>query len=261
MKRYLNSFFITLALYLIIAFALFVMFADEKIKAKKSESSKIISLNHIKLEKEVTKKKPVEKKQEDVKPKEVEAKKVEPKKVEKKKIIKKVEPKKPKPKPKPKKIVKKKIVKKKVEKIVKAKKIKEIKKQEVAKTKNQKIEKVVEKKASSESKVTNTAKKTVSTPKEVDVREDYLNQHLAQIRSYITKNVKYPKRARIMHIQDVVRVKFTLLKNGEVTNITILSGSKHLQKATIQAVENASSFFPRVSKDIVIIIPIEYKLI
>lgn len=259
MKRYLNSFFITLALYLIIAFALFAMFADEKIKAKKAESSKIISLNHIKLEKEVIKKKPVEKKQEDVKPKEVEAKKVEPKKIEKKKVIKKVEAKKPKPKPK--KIVKKKIVKKKVEKVVKAKKTKEIKKQEVTKPKNQKIEKVVEKKAPSESKVSNVAKKVVSTPKQVDVRENYLNQHLAQIRSYINKNVKYPKRARIMHIQDVVRVKFTLLKNGEVTNITILSGSKHLQKATIQAVENASSFFPRVSKDIVIIIPIEYKLI
>jgi len=259
MKRYLNSFFITLALYLIIAFALFTMFADERIKAKKAESSKIISLNHIKFEKEVIKKKPVEKKQEDVKPKEVEAKKVEPKKIEKKKVIKKVEAKKPKPKPK--KIVKKKIVKKKVEKVVKAKKTKEIKKQEVTKPKNQKIEKVVEKKAPIESKVSNVAKKVVSTPKQVDVRENYLNQHLAQIRSYINKNVKYPKRARIMHIQDVVRVKFTLLKNGKVTNIMILSGNRHLQKATIQAVENASSFFPRVSKDIVIIIPIEYKLI
>ena len=50
MKRYFNSFLITLVLYSSVIFALFVVFADEKILLKKEKPlSQTISLQHIEL--------------------------------------------------------------------------------------------------------------------------------------------------------------------------------------------------------------------
>ena len=76
MKRYLNSFFLTLLLYVGIAFTLFMMFNDKNIIVKETKPLKTISLKHIELIKEIKKepKKVVEKK-------EVIKKKIEPKKV------------------------------------------------------------------------------------------------------------------------------------------------------------------------------------
>ena len=63
MKRYLNSFLITLVLYSGVIFALFAIFTDEKIVLKKEKPlEQTISLKHIELlpvpkpEKERTKK-------------------------------------------------------------------------------------------------------------------------------------------------------------------------------------------------------------
>ena len=55
MKRYLNSFFLTLVLYLGIAFALFMMFNDKNIIVKEKKEVKAISLKHIELKKEIKK--------------------------------------------------------------------------------------------------------------------------------------------------------------------------------------------------------------
>ncbi|APW65796.1 hypothetical protein LPB137_07985 [Poseidonibacter parvus] len=88
-----------------------------------------------------------------------------------------------------------------------------------------------------------------------------MSKHLAQVRRHIIKNAKYSKRAKRLRIEDTVKVKFTLLSNGKVKNIQVLSGNKHLHKSAIKAVEKASVSFPKVSKSIDIIIPILYKLI
>ena len=231
MNRYLNSFFITFILYVGFGYGLFTIFADENIKVKETEPLKTISLNHIELKKEVPKVKEI------IKPKEI----VKPKKVEPKKIVKK---KKPKKKP-VKKAVKKKEVKKVIEEVVKEPVVKQV---------ETPVQKIVEKKI--EKKVIPTTQK-----KEVNVKQDYLRKHLLQIRTQIMKNVKYPKRAKRFNIQDVVKVKFTLLSNGKVENIKVLNGNKHLHKSAINAIKKASKSFPRVSKNIDIIIPIEYKLI
>lgn len=263
MNRYLTSFFITLILYVGLAYALFMSFFNDNIKVKKAEPLKTISLNNIQLKKEIVKPKEVVKpkqiiepkkvieKKEIIKPKKVEPKKIKPKKIVKKKIVKKkvVKKKKPAKKPLQKKVIKKEIVKK-----IIPKKIEEVIEKPVEKQVESPGKEVVEKKIE---------KKVVSSipQKQVNVKQDYLKKHLAQIRKHITNNVKYPKRAKRFNIQDVVKVKFTLLSNGQVKNIQILSGNKHLHKATINAIKKASSSFPRVSKDIDIIIPIEYKLI
>jgi len=248
MTRYLNSFLITFVLYAGVIFTFFTIFADDKILVKKEKPlQKTISLKHIellpipKIEKVVDKK--LEKKEEIVKkeePKKLEPKKVEKKKIEKKKVVKKVVKKKPKEK-KPKKVVKKKkIIEKKI--VTKEIPIEPISKDVVEKP-------IIEK------------PKTQQIVKEkIDVKQDYLAKHLRMIRNQIKKNVKYPKSAKRLNIQGIVRVKFTLHTNGKVDNIVILNGHSRLKKSTINAVKNAASSFPRVEKTITIELPIEYKL-
>jgi len=233
---------------------LYYGFVNEKIIMKEPSKPKTISLNHIELKPQPVKpviekakelKEPVveEKiKEEIVKPIE---KKLEPKIVEK-------------PKPKPKKIEKKKLVKKEIKKTPKKEVKKEVKKvvQEVVPTPTSKnistVEKPVEPKVQTQQKV---------VTHKIDEKKEYLSKHLSQIRNLINQNVKYPTRARKLSIQGIVTVKFKINSNGTVENITILDGHKFLQKATIKAIQNASKYFPKVTKSIEIQIPIEYKLI
>lgn len=228
MKRYFLSFFIAFFTYLIIALFLYNTFEKNQIIIKKEDKEKRISLNQI----EVKQEKKVEKTQA---------------KVEKKTI-------------KNEKIVEKQIVKKEIKKTIVKKKI--YKKETVSK-----VEKFVEEKETKEEqeKVLQTEDNTPVVEKEVQVskideKKEYLSKHLEKIRSLIHQNITYPKRARKLSIQGVVIVKFKINSNGTVESITIIDGHKFLQKATIRAIQNASKYFPKVTKSIEIQIPIEYKL-
>ena len=238
MNRYLNSFLITFFLYTGLAYALYIVFEDKKILIPKTQTIKTISLNHIELKKEI------------VKAKVLESKKVEPKEIVKQKIVKKT---------KPKKIVKKKIVKKKVikKKVVK----KKIVKKEIVKKVLEKPIEAIENTVKESTKKVAVKESVKKVPLEKSVKKDYLDKHLAQIRKHIMQNAKYSKRAKRLRIQDVIRVKFTLLSSGVVSNIQIIKGNKHLHKSAIKAIQKASAYFPKVSKNIDIVIPIEYKLI
>lgn len=245
MKRYLNSFLITLILYASAVFTFITVFADNKIIVKKEKpSQQIISLKHIELIPEQKKIKqiiePVIKKEEVKKP--------EFKKEEIKEAIKTV-----------KKVVKKKIIKKKVVKKRKEIKEKEVKKKEI-KAKKIAKQKEIKKESIPKSAALEPIKNKVVKEK-TDVKKEYLSKNLSLIRKYIKQNVHYPKIAKRLNIQGVVKVKFTLHTNGVVDNIVILSGHNRLKKSTINAVKDASSSFPRVKKDITIELPIEYKLI
>lgn len=234
MKRYLNSFLITLILYSSVVFAFFIIFSDKKIIMKKDKpAQQTISLKHIELI-------PIPKVEKKKEIKQV------VKKVKKKKIVKKT-----------KKVVKKKIIKKKVIKQKQVKKLVEkelVKEPFIEKPKEEVISKEIVKEKTSKIKDT---KKVVKT----DHRKEYLSKHLSLIRKYIKQNVHYPKSAKRLNIEGIVKVKFTLHSNGIVDNIVILSGHKRLKKSTINAVKYASSSFPKVKKDITISLPIEYKLI
>ena len=235
MKRYLNSFFITLVLYISFAGILFYIFANENIIKKKSEKPKIISLNHIIIEPKVKPKviPQVQKKIEEVEEK-----------IEK--VIKKE-----KVKPKKKVITK---IKKKVKKIKKVKKkIKE------KKIKVQKEKQIIQKQEVK--KIQKLQKQEVAKKIVINEEKEYISKYLKEIRNHILNNVKYPRRARKLSIEGIVKVKFEILKNGKIHNITIIDGHKLLRKATIKAIKRASDDFPRTNKSIEIIIPIEYKLI
>jgi protein TonB len=270
MKRYIGSFSLTLLIYLVLGFAFFYVFANDKIKINKPQIPKTISLNHIELKPQIEPKeepkiveieKPLQKEIEPI-IEEVKEEVIEEPMIEE--VIEKEEPKKiekivEKPKPKEKKKIVKKVVKKQVKKKEKIKEI-VVKKEKIIENKKP-IDKIVKEVTQVQTAPTIEKKQVTQAVPKVDERKEYLSKHLAQIRSLINQNVNYPRRAKKLSIQGVVTARFRILENGTVENITIINGHKFLQKATIEAIENASKYFPKVTKSIEIQIPIEYKLI
>lgn len=241
MKRYIGSFSLTLLIYLVFGFTFFYVFANDKIIIKEPEQTRTISLNHIEL-------KPQKKAIEIPKP-------VREEKVVKKEIEKKIPKENKKVEVKTKaKTEARKVLKKEVKKVSE----KEIVKQVIDKKEEETIPKEI---VAAVTPIINEQKTPLIPPVKVDERKEYLSKHLAQIRSLINQNVNYPKRAKKLSIQGIVTARFKILENGTIENITIVNGHKYLQKATIEAIENASKYFPKVSKSIEIQIPIEYKLI
>ncbi len=218
MKRYFNSFFITLFLYIVVI-ASFLSF-DKKIIINEKEDTKKLSLNYIEIKEE---KKVVKKVKEEIKKEEP---KIQKKKEPIKKQVKKEEKKTLKKEPGKKEVVKK--IKQPEEKKDVFKKIKE--------------ENILSKPAINQEKV-------------------YIDKNLLLIRKLIQENIVYSKRAKRFNIQGVVKVKFKILKEGGVAEVVILQGHKLLQKSTIEAINSASKSFPIVPKDLIITLPVEYKLI
>jgi protein TonB len=129
-------------------------------------------------------------------------------------------------KPKKKKIKKKKLKKKKIKKRVK-KKIKT--KRKKAKSKHRVAKKSTKKQAS-------PAKKSA---------------FYAKIRAKIKRNKTYPRIAQRRGMQGSVKVKFTILPNGQVGNIQV-SGKKVFYKSARAAIKNA---FPIATKNIPVLLP------
>lgn len=237
MKRYFSSFLITLFIYISLATVFFLLFTNTITNNKQKESlPKKISLNQVKIVHPIPKivEKKVEEEIENRVTKEEPKVEVKPK---KEIVAKKKEISKPKAKEKTKKLVEKKVIEKKV-----AKKI---------------TQKVVEKTQI----VKEPIKKVVQSTPKVDEKKEFIHKHLTQIRALINQNINYPKRARKMNIQGIVKVKFVILKNGKLSDIIILEGHKLLQKATIEAINKAALNFPNTTTDIELILPITYKLL
>lgn len=152
-----------------------------------------------------------------------------------------------------KKLVKKRVVKKaqKIKKPIKKEKI--VKEVKVSKPIQEAQKKVL--KASSHQKV------KTKIVKKIDVQKEYLQKNLNLIGQLIQKKIVYPRRARRFGIEDIVKVKFILLKSGAISNLTFIKGHRLLKKATSKAVDEASKYFPRVSKNTIIELPIKFQLI
>ena len=229
MRRYFSSFFIAISFYAFFAVCLFYLMANDKVFIKKAEETKLISLNHIELKPEIKE----EKKEPESQTKEI---------VKEEKIVET-----------PKSITPKKVEKKEIEKKITEKKAVEKQESEPTKKIQEQVNKIEEKAPVSENKL---------PPKPLlDEKKDYLDKHLAQIRSLINKNVKYPLKAKKLSIEGIVTVRFKINEDGTIENITIIDGHKFLQSATIEAIEEASKDFPKTNQSIEIQIPIEYKLI
>lgn len=134
----------------------------------------------------------------------------------------------PKPKPVIKKIVKKK-------RIVRKKPI--VKKKRVKKRIAKKIKKKsAQKKSIKKRRTTQRNSSKRSVPKKVSTAEK--NRFLNQIRRKIDRSKTYPRAAKRRGMQGSVKVKFTILANGQVSNIR-LSGSKLFHSSARNAVQKA----------------------
>jgi len=132
------------------------------------------------------------------------------------------EPVKPKIIPKPKPVLKKKTVKK-----------KKVKK---------KVSRKVPPKTTKGMRQTGSAKKNNSTRK---------SQFLAEVRRKINQHKSYPKIAKRRGMQGIVRVRFTILANGNVGNISV-SGPKVFHRSARRAVQSA---FPVSTKNVPVSLP------
>ena len=246
MKRYLNSFFITSFIYLILAVVFINVISEISLKTKKEEERITkISLNSVSLQKleEVTKELEKEIVPEPIIEKIVE--KPAPKVIEK-----------------PKK-VEKKIVKqeKQIEKVVE-------------KTPEKTPEKVIEKESENIEKMAVAEQNEISTKQESIIQSNSNNErnknleseYLAKVKNKIEKNKVYPKVAKRLNQTGKVIVSFDILKDGKVTNIKIINKSKFekLDEASIELLTNIG-FFEAIPNELNktvwnIQIPINYQI-
>ena len=235
MIRYFSSFIITSFLYITLALVFIFSFSNEKQPIPKAVEKKTLSLNHIIFIKKEEIKVPTPKS---------EIKEIVKKTVKKEKLKKE--------------ITKQKIINKKERTIVK----KPVKKKVVKKEEVIIVKKEIQKRTFKPfvKKIT-TKDIDTKTTKGVDYKKNFIENNLYLIQKNISKNIKYSKRAKKMRIEGNVVIEFNLLKNGDITNIKALSGHSLLIKSTIKAIHKASSSFPKVKENILIKIPINYKLI
>ena len=139
--------------------------------------------------------------------------------------------------PKPIPVVKKPIVKKPKKKVIKKKKVK---KKRIKK-------KVVKKRTKKTRKAKKVAKK--STRKQASPARK--NAFYAKIRAKIKRNKTYPRIAQRRGMQGSVKVTFTILRNGQVSNIQV-SGKKVFYKSARAAIKKA---FPISIKNIPVSLP------
>ena len=91
--------------------------------------------------------------------------------------------------------------------------------------------------------------------------EQYLENNLAKIAKLIKENLYYPRMARKRGIQGLVTVRFMLLKDASVTQITTISSNNGiLTRAAIRTIAELSGKFPKPKADLMLTVPIQYSL-
>jgi protein TonB len=105
-----------------------------------------------------------------------------------------------------------------------------------------------------------TAQKEVVS-QEIKEEDEYLQEHLALIKKLLEENLYYPRSARKRAITGDVVVKFKLLSDATIAYIKVIkSPSELLSRGAVQTIENISAKFPKPKKDLILEVPISYKL-
>ena len=242
MKRYLNSFFITSFIYLILAVMFINVISEISLETKKEEESITkISLNSVaiqkveevtkELEKEIVPEPIIEKIVEKPAPKVIE----KPKKVEKK-IVKQEKP---------------------IEKIVEKPAPKVVEKE------NENIEKMA---VAEQNEISTKQESIIQSNSNNERNKNLESEYLAKVQAKIEKNKVYPKVAKRLNQTGKVIVSFDILKDGKITNIKIIHKSKFekLDEASIELLTNIG-FFEAIPNELNktvwnIQIPINYQI-
>ncbi len=167
----------------------------------------------------------------------------------------------PKPKPKPKKIEKK-VVKKEVPKKVIAKKeILIVKEEEVEVIIPKKVQILIPKEEPKVILIEEITEVESASQRNIRLEKEYIDDNVLKIRELISDNLYYPRSARKRGIVGDVVVKFTLLKNSEVDNTSIVSSaSEILSRAAIKTIQDLSGEFPQPKTKLTLHVPISYTL-
>ena len=242
MKRYLNSFFITSFIYLILAVMFINVISEISLETKKEEESITkISLNSVaiqkveevtkEIEKEIVTEPIIEKIVEKPAPKVIE----KPKKVEKK-------------------IVKQE---KQIEKVVEKPPPKVVEKE------NENIEKMA---VAEQNEISTKQESIIQSNSNNERNKNLESEYLAKVKNKIEKNKVYPKVAKRLNQTGKVIVSFDILKDGKITNIKIIHKSKFekLDEASIELLTNIG-FFEAIPNELNktvwnIQIPINYQI-
>ncbi|MFT5662621.1 MAG: protein TonB [Sulfurimonas sp.] len=97
--------------------------------------------------------------------------------------------------------------------------------------------------------------------KQKRLEKEYISEHIKKISQLLSENLYYPRSARKRNIQGAVIVKFTLSTSAQVYNIEIISSkSEILSRAAIKTIEDLSGSFPHPPEELVLHVPITYKL-
>ena len=242
MKRYLNSFFITSFIYLILAVMFINVISEISLETKKEEESITkISLNSVaiqkveevtkEIEKEIVTEQIIEKIVEKPAPKVIE----KPKKVEKK-IVKQEKP---------------------IEKIVEKPAPKVVEKE------NENIEKMA---VAEQNEISTKQESIIQSNSNNERNKNLESEYLAKVQAKIEKNKVYPKVAKRLNQTGKVIVSFDILKDGKITNIKIIHKSKFekLDEASIELLRNIG-FFEAIPNELNktvwnIQIPINYQI-
>jgi len=116
--------------------------------------------------------------------------------------------------------------------------------------------------------VSSTPKKSNPSAQKVDnTKIDLIKSaYLKEIRQLIEFNKYYPRRAKRMHQTGVVEIEFMILKNGKISNITVLKRCRYkiLNRAAKKTLEKIGSFKPLPdafkSNSLTLRVPINYIL-
>jgi protein TonB len=227
MNRYLSSFFITTLFYSILGISFLYLLSNKTASAKEMPQEKMQKISFSIIEplkeevKEIKQEVKKVKQQEKVTPKPIVNQKPQ---LKKKQIVKKTPKQELKPKTK------------------EPTKPKEIKQEptQIAKTLKSQSEK-------------QTPQKIVDT-KKIEAKQ---NAFMVKLRELIDANKSYPKSARRRGIEGNVDVRFNILANGCVKNISIVSGKKIFKKSAINAIERS---FPVVVDATLFSFPKEFRV-
>lgn len=92
-------------------------------------------------------------------------------------------------------------------------------------------------------------------------KDEYIEVNIQKIRTLISENLYYPRRARKKYITGDVVVKFLLDTDASVSHVEVeKSKSDILSRAAIQTIQDLSGKFPKPKQKITLHLPISYSL-
>ncbi|WP_304546525.1 energy transducer TonB [Sulfurimonas microaerophilic] len=108
---------------------------------------------------------------------------------------------------------------------------------------------------------THCATEVVVEKKVTNKEDDYISLHLEEIVSLLKENLYYPRRARKQGLEGIVKIKFTLSTNGDISNIEVLNSDYEiLSRAARETIENLDKKLPKPDEELTLTIPIDYDL-